>query len=82
MKDIEFSYIDVDSDISILIGADNPLLYLYTDIHVGSKNETGAQNKAWLGYFFFGGGGGGVRIIINVFPNKFDLGNMVSNFGK
>ena len=80
MKDIEFSYIDVDSDISILIGADNPLLYLYTDIHVGSKNETGAQNKAWLGYFFFGGGG--VRIIINVFPNKFDLGNMVSNFGK
>ena len=57
MKDIEFSYIDVDSDISILIGADNPLLYIYTDIHVGSKNETGAQNKAWLGYFFFGGGG-------------------------
>ena len=56
MKDIEFSYIDVDSDISILIGADNPLLYLYTDIHVGSKNETGAQNKAWLGYFFLGGG--------------------------
>ena len=57
MKDIEFSYIDVDSDISILIGADNPLLNIYTDIHVGSKNETGAQNKAWLGYFFFGGGG-------------------------
>ena len=82
MKDIEFSYIDVDSDISILIGADNPLLYLYTDIHVGSKNETGAQNKAWLGYFFFFWGGGGVRIIRNMFPNKFDLGNMVSNFGK
>ena len=77
MKDIEFSYIDVDSDISILIGADNPLLYLYTDIHVGSKNETGAQNKAWLGYFFFWGGGGGGRIIKNMFPNKFDLGNMV-----
>ena len=37
--------------------------------------------KTKLGWaiFFLGGG---VRIIINVFPNKFDLGNMVSNFGK
>ena len=32
----------------------------------------------WAIFFFWGG----VRIIINVFPNRFDLGNMVSNFGK
>ena len=38
--------------------------------------------KTKLGWAIFFGGGGGVRIIINVFPNKFDLGNMVSNFGK
>ena len=39
--------------------------------------------KTKLGWaIFWGGGVGSVRIIINVFPNKFDLGNMVSNFGK
>ena len=38
--------------------------------------------KTKLGWAIFFWGGGCVRIIINVFPNKFDLGNMVSNFGK
>ena len=54
MTDIDFSNIDVDSDISILIGADNSMLHLYTDIHVGNENEPVAL-KTKLGWVIFRG---------------------------
>ena len=37
LKDIEFSNINVDSDISILIGDDNPMLHLHMDICARSE---------------------------------------------
>ena len=53
MTDIDFSNIDVDSDISILIGANNPLLHLYTDRRVGNENEPVAL-EIKLGWVIFG----------------------------
>ena len=80
LKDIDFSNIDVDSDISILIGADNPMLYLYMAIRVGSENEPVAL-KTKLGWVILGGHQNNNKYPnINVFSNEFGLGNMVSKF--
>ena len=54
MTDIDFSNIDVDCDISILIGADKPVLHLYRDIRVGNENEPVAL-KTKLGWVILGG---------------------------
>ena len=63
LKNIEFSNINVDSDNSILIGADNRLLHLYMDIHAGSKIEP-VTLKTKLGWVVFGG-----RQNNNKYPN-------------
>ena len=54
MTDIDFSNIDVDCDISILIGADKPALHLYRDIRVGNENKPVAL-KTKLGWVILGG---------------------------
>ena len=72
MTDIDFSNIDVDSDISIFIGADSPMLNLYTDIRVGNENEPVAL-KTKLGWVIFGGRLNNKKYPnINVFSNKLD----------
>ena len=39
MTDIDFNDVDIDSDIQIMIGADNPILHIYTEIRIENKNE-------------------------------------------
>ena len=79
MTDTDFS-IDVNSDISILIGADNPMLHLYTDIRVGNDNEPVAL-KTKLGWVIFWGRQNNNKYPNkNAFSNEFDLGKMVSKF--
>ena len=53
MTDIGFSNIDVVSDISILIGADNPMLHIHVDISVGNERQPVAL-KVKLGWVTFG----------------------------
>ena len=78
--DIDFSNIYVDSDISILIGADNAILHLYTDIRVGNENEPVAL-KTKLGWVIFGGRQNNNKYPnINAFSNASDLGNTVTKF--
>ena len=77
LADKEFCNMGVGSDISILIGADNPMLHLYTDIRVGNENEPMAL-KTKLGWVIFGGHRNNNKYhSINAFSNEFDLGNMV-----
>ena len=77
LADKEFCNMVVGSDISILIGADNPMLHLYTDIRVGNENEPMAL-KTKLGWVIFGGRQNNNKYpSINAFSNEFDLGNMV-----
>ena len=80
MTDLDFSNIDVDSNILILTGADNPMLHLYMDIPLGNENEPVAL-KTNLGWVIFGGRQNDNKYPnINTFCNEFDLGNMVSKF--
>ena len=80
LADIGFSHIDVGGDISILIGADNPMLHICMDIRVGNENEPVAP-KTKLGLVTFG-----ERQNTNKYPNistffkEFDAENIVSKF--
>ena len=77
---IGFSNIDADGAISILIGADNPMVHLYTDIRVGNENEPVAL-KTKLGWVIFGGHQNNDKYPnMNAFSNELDLQNMVSKF--
>ena len=77
---IGFSNIDADGAISILIGADNPMVHLYTDIRVGNENEPVAL-KTELGWVIFGGHQNNDKYPnMNAFSNELDLQNMVSKF--
>ena len=45
---IQVTPFDKSSEISVLIGADNPMLHIYTDMRVGKENKPVAL-KAKLG---------------------------------
>ena len=63
-----------------MIGADNPILHIYTEIRIENKNELVAL-KTNLGWVIFGGRRNTNKYSdINAFSNKFDLGNIVSKF--
>ena len=80
MTDIDFNDVNIDSDIQIMIGADNPILHIYTEIRIENKNELVAL-KTNLGWVIFGGRRNTNKYSdINAFSNKFDLGNIVSKF--
>ena len=36
---IQFTPFDKSSEISLLIGADNPMFHMYTDVRIGKENE-------------------------------------------
>ena len=36
---IQFTPFQKSSEISVLIGADNPMLHMYTNVRVGTENE-------------------------------------------
>ena len=77
---IQFTPFDKNSEISVLIGADNPMLHMYTDVHVGKENEPVAL-KTKLGWVIFGGNKNRNKMLsVNVFPEECNLDEMVSKF--
>ena len=60
LKDIKFSNIDIDSDISILIGADNPIFIYIRTYAQEAKMNLWRSKQSLVGLFL-----GDVRIIIN-----------------
>ena len=51
---MQFTPFDKSSEISVLIGADNPVLHMYTNVRVGEENKPVAL-RTKLGWVIFGG---------------------------
>ena len=76
---IQFTPFDKSSEISVLIGADNPMLHMYTDVRIGKENEPVAL-KTKLGWVIFGGSKKNETLSVNVFSKECNLDEMVSTF--
>ena len=66
---IQFAPFDKSSEISSLIGADNPMLHMYTDARVGKENEPIAL-KMKLGWVIFGGNKNNKTLRVNAFSTE------------
>ena len=76
---IQFTPFDKSSEISVLIGADNPKLHMYTDVRIGKENEPAAL-KTKLGWIIFGGNKNSKTLSVNAFSTECNLDEMVSKF--
>ena len=76
---IQFTPFDKSSEISVLIGADNPMLHMYTDVRIGKKPEPVAL-KTKLGWVIFGGNKYNKKLSLNAFSTECTLDDMVSKF--
>ena len=80
MTDIGFTNIVGVGDISILIGADDPMLHICMDIRIGNENEP-MTPKTKLGWAFLGNTNNTNKYLnINAFSKEFDPENIVSKF--
>ena len=76
---IQFTPFDKSSEISVLIGADNPMLHMHTDVRVGKENEPVAL-KTKLGWVIFVGNKNSKMLSVNAFSTECNLDKMVSKF--
>ena len=76
---IQFTPFDKNSEISVLIGADNPMLHMHTDVRVGKENEPVAL-KTKLRWLIFGGSKKNETLNVNAFSTECNLDEMVSTF--
>ena len=76
LTDIDFNNTDVDKEISILNGANNPMLNVHMDICIGNKTEH-VSLKTKFGWVIFGEHQNNNKYPkINTFSKEFYLGNM------
>ena len=76
---IQFTPFDKSSEISVLIGADNPMLHMYTNVRVGKENEPVAL-KTKLVWVIFGGNKNNKPLSVNAFSTECNLDEMVQSF--
>ena len=76
---IQFTPFNIWSEISVLIGADNPMLHMYTDVQVENKNKP-VVLKTKLGWVIFGGNKNNKKLSANAFSTECNLDEMVSKF--
>ena len=76
---IQFTPFNICSEISVLIGADNPMLHMYTNVQIGKENEPVAL-KTKLGWVIFGGNKSNRMLSVNTFSTECNLDEMVSKF--
>ena len=81
LASIQFTPFDKSSEISVLIGADNPMLHMNTDVRVGKENEPVAL-KTKFGWVMFGGNKNNKTLSINAFSTECNLDEMVLKFLK
>ena len=79
LEGIQFTSFDKSSDISVLIGADNPMLRMYTNVRVGKENEPVAL-KMKLGWVMFGGNKNNKTLSVDAFSKECNLNKIVSKF--
>ena len=79
LADIQFTPFDKSSEISVFIGADDPMLHMYTDVRVGKENEPVAL-KTKLAWVLFGGNKNNKTLNVNAFSKECNLDKVVSKF--
>ena len=79
LADIQFTPFDKSSEISVLTGADSPMLHMYTNARVGKENESVAL-KTKLGWIIFGENKNNRTLSVNEFSTECNLDEMVSKF--